>query len=172
MFLYIIPKPNFINVLDCVRPPLWSSGQSSWLQIQRSGFNSRRYQIFWEVVGLERGPPSLVSTVEELLARKKGTSPLVFTSVAVTKGKVALCGSHCNMWSVSSQGATVLDDPWPLAWLPSICGFHSHFLTPSLPARSVPFGLCRVNFMQGFCSRNINHPTLITVTVSGSLCQS
>jgi hypothetical protein len=27
-------------------PLLWSSGQSSWLQIQRSGFNSRRYQIF------------------------------------------------------------------------------------------------------------------------------
>jgi hypothetical protein len=27
-------------------PPLWSSGQSSWLQIQRSGFDSRRYQIF------------------------------------------------------------------------------------------------------------------------------
>jgi hypothetical protein len=25
------------------------------------GFDSRRYQIFWEVVGLERGPLSLVS---------------------------------------------------------------------------------------------------------------
>jgi hypothetical protein len=24
------------------RPPLWSSGQSSWLLIQRSGFDSRR----------------------------------------------------------------------------------------------------------------------------------
>jgi hypothetical protein len=49
--------------------PLWSSGQSSWLQIQRSGFDSRRYQILWEVVGLERGPLSLVSTSEELLGR-------------------------------------------------------------------------------------------------------
>jgi hypothetical protein len=28
------------------RPPLWSSVQSSWLQIHRSGFDSRRYQIF------------------------------------------------------------------------------------------------------------------------------
>jgi hypothetical protein len=27
-----------------------------WLQIQGSGFDSRSYQIFWEVVGLERGP--------------------------------------------------------------------------------------------------------------------
>jgi hypothetical protein len=26
-------------------PPLWSSGQSSWLHIQRSGFDSRRYKI-------------------------------------------------------------------------------------------------------------------------------
>jgi hypothetical protein len=38
-----------------VLPPLWSSGQSSWLQIRRSGFDSRRYQIFWEVMGLEQG---------------------------------------------------------------------------------------------------------------------
>jgi hypothetical protein len=30
-------------------------GQSSWLQIQRSRFDSRRYQILWEVVFLERG---------------------------------------------------------------------------------------------------------------------
>jgi hypothetical protein len=50
--------------------PLWFSGQSSWLQIQRSWFDSRRYQIFCEVVGLERGPLSLVSTIEELLGRK------------------------------------------------------------------------------------------------------
>jgi hypothetical protein len=27
------------------KPPLWSSSQSSWLQIQRSGFDSRVYQI-------------------------------------------------------------------------------------------------------------------------------
>jgi hypothetical protein len=57
-------------------PPLRSSGQSSWLQIQRSGFDSRRYQIFWQVVGLERGPLSLVSTIEELLGRKRSGSGL------------------------------------------------------------------------------------------------
>jgi hypothetical protein len=45
--------------------PLWSSGQSSWPRIQRSRFDSRRYQIFREVVGLERGPLSLVSTTDE-----------------------------------------------------------------------------------------------------------
>jgi hypothetical protein len=41
-----------------------------WLQNERSGFDSRSYQIFWEVVGLEQGPLSLVSTTEELLQRK------------------------------------------------------------------------------------------------------
>jgi hypothetical protein len=34
------------------------------------GFDFQRYQIFREVVGLERGPLSLVSTIEELLGRK------------------------------------------------------------------------------------------------------
>jgi hypothetical protein len=50
--------------------PLWSGGQSSWLHNQSPGFDSRRYHIFWEVVGLERGPLSLLSTNEELLGRK------------------------------------------------------------------------------------------------------
>jgi hypothetical protein len=67
---------------DCIIekwPPLWSSSQSSWLQIQKSGFDSRRYQISWEVVGLDRGPFSLVSTMcttEELLERKSSGSGL------------------------------------------------------------------------------------------------
>jgi hypothetical protein len=50
-------------------PPLWPSDQSSWLQIHGSGFDSRRCQIFWEVVGLERCPLSLVSRTEKLLRR-------------------------------------------------------------------------------------------------------
>jgi hypothetical protein len=55
--------------------PLWSSRQSSWLQIQRSGFDSRRYHNVW-VVGLEWGPLSLVSTTEELLGRKSSVFSL------------------------------------------------------------------------------------------------
>jgi hypothetical protein len=47
-------------------PPLWSSGQSSWLQIQ----------IFWEVMGLERGPLNLVRIIEELLECKSSGSAL------------------------------------------------------------------------------------------------
>jgi hypothetical protein len=29
------------------RPPLGSNDQNFWLQIQRYGFDSRRYQILW-----------------------------------------------------------------------------------------------------------------------------
>jgi hypothetical protein len=34
------------------------------------GFDSMRYQIFCEVVGLKRGALSLVSTIKEVLDRK------------------------------------------------------------------------------------------------------
>jgi hypothetical protein len=73
---------NFVNIYIYIYiyikiwPHLWSSGQSSWLQIQTSWFNSRRYQIFWEVVGLERRPLSLVNATEELLGRKSSGSGL------------------------------------------------------------------------------------------------
>jgi hypothetical protein len=56
-----------------VGPPLLSSGQSSWLQIRRLGFDSRHYQKK-KVMGLERGALSLVSTTEELLDRKVATA--------------------------------------------------------------------------------------------------
>jgi hypothetical protein len=46
------------------------------LQIQRSRFDSRRYQIFWEAMGFERSPLSLVSTIEELFGLKSSGSGL------------------------------------------------------------------------------------------------
>jgi hypothetical protein len=58
------------------RPPLWSTGQCSWLQFLRSRFDSRRYLVFREVEGLERGPLSLVSTIEQLFERKSKGSAL------------------------------------------------------------------------------------------------
>jgi hypothetical protein len=57
------------------RPPLWSSCQSFSLQIKRFGFNSQRYQIYWEVVGLEEVPLSLVNKIE-MLERKSSVSGL------------------------------------------------------------------------------------------------
>jgi hypothetical protein len=59
---------------SALRPPLWSSGQSSWLLIQRSRVRFQRYQIFWEVVGLERSPLSLVRIIEKLLEWKSSGS--------------------------------------------------------------------------------------------------
>jgi hypothetical protein len=41
-----------------------------------SGFDSGLYQIFSAVVGLKRGPLSLVSTTEELLGRNSSGSGL------------------------------------------------------------------------------------------------
>jgi hypothetical protein len=57
-------------------PPLLPSCQSFWLQIQRPGFDSQRYQIFWELVGLERVPLSVACTIEELFGRKSSCSGL------------------------------------------------------------------------------------------------
>jgi hypothetical protein len=62
-------RTEFICYAKESRPPLWSSGQSSWLQSLRSWFDSRRYQISSEVVGLERDPLSLVSAIEERLGK-------------------------------------------------------------------------------------------------------
>jgi hypothetical protein len=39
-------RTEFMCNVEESRPPLWSSGQSSWLQVQRSVFDSRRYMIF------------------------------------------------------------------------------------------------------------------------------
>jgi hypothetical protein len=63
-------NPFFCLGRSRVGPPLWSSGQSFWLQILRPGFDSRHYQKKKRIVGLERGPLSFVSTTEELLDRK------------------------------------------------------------------------------------------------------
>jgi hypothetical protein len=50
----------------------WVPGYRSW----GPGFDSRLYQIFWEVLGLERGPLSLVGIIEELLEWKSSGSGL------------------------------------------------------------------------------------------------
>jgi hypothetical protein len=52
-------RTEFICYVEESRPPLWSSGQSSIPGTTRK-----------KVVGLERGPLSPVSTIEELLDRK------------------------------------------------------------------------------------------------------
>jgi hypothetical protein len=82
LFCFYLSKPFLLSIIAVNLSLFYLDldqndyiGQSSWLQIQRCGFVPRRYQIFWEV-GLERGPLSLVSTIEELLERKSSGSGL------------------------------------------------------------------------------------------------
>jgi hypothetical protein len=57
------------NVFEFANAYKFKFSQGSWLQIQRSGFDSQCYQIFW-VVGLEWSPLSLMSTIEDYLKKK------------------------------------------------------------------------------------------------------
>jgi hypothetical protein len=60
-FIYkIIPefKNNLISEVSKIGsrvvfsgPPLWSSGQSTWLQMQKSGFDSRHLPVFLKSSG-------------------------------------------------------------------------------------------------------------------------
>jgi hypothetical protein len=98
----------YICYVEESRPPLWSSGQSSSLQFQKSGFDSRRYQMLWEVMGLERGPLSLVSTIEELLGRAAPVTKSEIMTVGIRHGyhvtfylqKLALTSSKSSCCSV------------------------------------------------------------------------
>jgi hypothetical protein len=90
-----------------VWPCMWSSGQSSWLQIQRYGFDSQRYQIFSKLMSLERGPLSLVSATEELLERKSSVSGLENLNYGCG-GSVALTMQHpSKLTSPTSGGRSV-----------------------------------------------------------------
>jgi hypothetical protein len=94
----------YICYVEESRPPLWSSGQSSWLQIQRSGFDSRHYQIFCELVGLERGPLRPVSTIEELLGRKGSCSGLESRQISCGMVEMPDHSDHASKaWTVLSR---------------------------------------------------------------------
>jgi hypothetical protein len=86
-------KEGTRNGFIFIGEPDRSGVQSSWLQIQRYGFDSRRYQIFCEVVGLERDPLNFVSTIEELLERKNSGSVLENQDYG-RRGSTALTTRH------------------------------------------------------------------------------
>jgi hypothetical protein len=102
-------RKNKYNIVPCftklnrvcglvVRVPgYWSRGP---------GFVSRRYQIFREVVGLERGPLSLVSITEELLERKNSCSEFrnVTLNMCVCTSTYEPCSYHC--WQLSNIHTT------------------------------------------------------------------
>jgi hypothetical protein len=80
--VFILREPSLIRKLTCTY--MYVYDRLCGLVVRVSGyrsrgprFDSRSYQIFWEVrVGLEPGPLSLVRTVEELLEWKSSGSGL------------------------------------------------------------------------------------------------
>jgi hypothetical protein len=75
------------------------------------GFDSRRYQIFWEVVGLERGPLSLVRIIEELLEWKSSGSG----QENRINGRGICCTDHMTP-SIRKFGTNFADKLWSLGW--------------------------------------------------------
>jgi hypothetical protein len=64
------------KLLSHLRSRLWSSGQSCGYRSRGPDSIPGTTRFFWEVVGLERGPLSLVTTTEELLGWKISVSGL------------------------------------------------------------------------------------------------
>jgi hypothetical protein len=91
-----ILKNKIRNANSVLQQPLWSSDQSSWLQIQRSRFVFRRYHIFWLALGLERDPLSLMSITEELLG-KKVAAPVYRSDINCHWGSAALTTRHLSI---------------------------------------------------------------------------
>jgi hypothetical protein len=77
---------------------MWASGQSSWLQIQRSGLDSRRYHIFWDVAALERG-------VGFSRGQPTRVGPLAWLGLWLIYIKVA----SCEMWLRATNWRNYLD---------------------------------------------------------------
>jgi hypothetical protein len=67
---------SFLFILCILRPPLWSSGQSSWLQIQSFVFESRLYQIFLEVVWAWNGVHSASWVQLRSYLKEKAAAPV------------------------------------------------------------------------------------------------
>jgi hypothetical protein len=109
-------------------PPMWSSAQSSCLQIQRSVFDSRRYQIFWEILGLERSSLILVRIIEELF-QENGV-------LRSRKPKLTTVGIRCTDHPLSTKvGTTFADKRQSL-------GRPVYFACGLQPRSFLGFGLC------------------------------
>jgi hypothetical protein len=104
VFCCMIHSENFEFRMSYIWPPLWSSGWTSRLQIRRSGFDSQRYHIFWEVVGLEWGPLTLMSTIEDLLGVELLCQIFVWFSIICHQD--LLCFAKCKYFRLNDHVAS------------------------------------------------------------------
>jgi hypothetical protein len=107
------------------------------------GFDYRRYHVFWEVVGLERSPLSLVRITEELLEWKSCSGP--------RKSRLTAVGIRC------AGHATF-----------SICEMLKH---TSAKSGDRSFGIVRLGLLQFKfpslgCTSRIVHPALFPCSTS------
>jgi hypothetical protein len=96
----------YICFVEESRPHLWSIGRSSWLHIQGSGFDNRRYRIFWGVVDYK--PRKLDTCMERYLC------PWTWTTLAVTCC-VLFIGRRCSAEHYHCRGLfihTLLCNTW------------------------------------------------------------
>jgi hypothetical protein len=101
----------YICYVEESRPPLWSSSQEFLATDPEFRVPFCRYYIFREVVGLARGPLSLVSTIEELLGRKSSGSCLESREYGRRDPSRWPCGTLCPqklaLTSPTSDGRSV-----------------------------------------------------------------
>jgi hypothetical protein len=77
-----------------LEPPLWSSGQSSWLQIQRSRVQFMTLPDFPRSSGSGTGALSLVSAIEDLLRRNSSSSSLEIREYGCGDPLCWQCNTH------------------------------------------------------------------------------
>jgi hypothetical protein len=63
------------------------------------GFDSRHYQTFWEIVGFERDPLSLVSTIKEPFLRKRSSSGLENQETSVRIRRIDHSAKACTIFA-------------------------------------------------------------------------
>jgi hypothetical protein len=69
--LQTLPNPVAVNPVRNIKNYVFWTVRISGYRSRGPVFDSRHYQIFWEVMGLDRGQLGLVSTIEELLGRTR-----------------------------------------------------------------------------------------------------
>jgi hypothetical protein len=68
--MYLVFYLKYVYIYIYIYTYILTAPLAQWSEFLATDADSRHYQIFREVMGLERGPLSLVSTTEELLDRK------------------------------------------------------------------------------------------------------